>query len=978
MNRELSRRHALLHLALALTAIPATRSGIPDGLLFHASFDHMTTNADVAKGDRTCTLEANLDFRSAEGIVGAGLLQEPGERCSYQVPGNLDTSNGSFAIWVKPLSWDGHSKKFRHFLTVTGVEDYRMLLYLYPVGDEAIVNYIQVNAKKPDDATWRAGAPVDVLKQGEWTHLVSTWSRQEVRLYANGKRVGEGLVSSPLPRAEAGMFSVCAVEFWKHPQWSDPDEKTICDEVRVFDHPLSDDEVLALYAAEVPGGLSDLKPKLTLEMRPDYFAKTIAVTVGAAHLDAAWRERLDAGTPVDLLVLDPRGTRLHAGSARLPARPVTVAVSEWAEGDYIARAAVKTETRGLEAECILAKPPTPWLPKQTDWRATRVLEPWTPLTRENATIHYWNGEIALPGALPVQISSRDADVLAGPVQLLADDMPATWNAPAIAEDEPHRITLRGAGALKTCTLSYSVAVEFDGLIRTDLVLTPPADGMKLDSLSLQIPVPGPVAVWYRNPKCVEWSGQSWREERFLPYGWLGNEDRGLSWFMESDANWRVGAGNPYVTLRTEGGAVVVRLHLISEPTTIDRVVNYTVGLEATPVRPLDAELYDTRWAGGPYMKGVNTFVYGWGKQISALNGRLLAHDPDHQRAFIDKWRAEGMETRSYTCTQCTSNISPEYRFFRDEWNQPYGSSFSGYKRVGDDAPYSMVPVCPRSSFADFFVWCVAEHVRNDWGGGIYTDIDGAKPCDNARHGCGFNDAFGRTGRTWPLYAHRGVSRRIYEACHDAGKRYFCHAHSNWYSLFNAFNDGWAPGEQYSSAVMKNPYFYMEEMPDRVWRSEFYSPTTGVPTFLLPQIGRLGDKSLREQRGPSESCVAAAMAYGAPLWASLCKQVVEEVWAAQVAFGMRGVRFEPFWRQRDLACSNPDLRVSLWKKPGHWLIIAANFGESEQQATLTPTSSNAQAVFRQVWPEAEAEPQHGRATVKVPAKRGMLLVAEGAP
>ena len=82
-----------------------------------------------------------------------------------------------------------------------------------------------------------------------------------------------------------------------------------------------------------------------------------------------------------------------------------------------------------------------------------------------------------------------------------------------------------------------------------------------------------------------------------------------------------------------------------------------------------------------------------------------------------------------------------------------------------------------------------EHLRNDWGGGVFTDIDGAMPCDNALHGCGYADAFGQSGRTYPLYAHRAMSRRIYEVCHDFGKLYFSHCHSRWYSVFNVFNDG---------------------------------------------------------------------------------------------------------------------------------------------------------------------------------------------
>ena len=133
---------------------------MPSGLLFHASFDKLSTVADLAKGSPESTLRANLELRSAEGVKGAGLLQQPGERCTYQLAGNLDTSQGSFSVWVKPLSWSGNSGKFRHLLVVHGVPAYSMLAYLYPIGDEAVMNYIRVNADTPEEGkTSPIGSP---------------------------------------------------------------------------------------------------------------------------------------------------------------------------------------------------------------------------------------------------------------------------------------------------------------------------------------------------------------------------------------------------------------------------------------------------------------------------------------------------------------------------------------------------------------------------------------------------------------------------------------------------------------------------------------------------------------------------------------------------------------------------------------------------------------------------------------------------
>jgi hypothetical protein len=131
---------------------------VPEGQLFYVSFDRLTTTADFSVGEGRSTFTADLELRSAEGIRGAGLLQQRGERCSYPVVGNLDTSQGTCSLWVKPLSWDGHSGKFRHFLTADCGVPYQMYLYLFPIGDEAVTSFIQANARTAEEAISRARA----------------------------------------------------------------------------------------------------------------------------------------------------------------------------------------------------------------------------------------------------------------------------------------------------------------------------------------------------------------------------------------------------------------------------------------------------------------------------------------------------------------------------------------------------------------------------------------------------------------------------------------------------------------------------------------------------------------------------------------------------------------------------------------------------------------------------------------------------
>ena len=659
-----------------LAALLSTGIGlgaIPPGLLFHVSFDKLTATADVAGGSATSTFAESLELRPAEGIRGAGLLQQPGDRCSYEIKGNLDTRQGSFSIWVKPLNWDGHSQKFRHLLVATPGPELTMLVYLYPIGDEAVFSYIRVGARTPQDATWRAGAPVDMLKRNEWTHVVSTWDATGVRLYANGQRVGEGLVGRPLPAASTGSFTICPIDFWRHAQWGDPQEQTICDEIRIFDHALTDEEVLDLYAGEVPGGLAGLEPKLAVELTPDDVGRRLDVEWRPAHLTSEWRERLAQGGTVTLTVRDPAGHDLLARTVPATTNSIGVPVPAWTDGEYRATAELTAGGNRLGGSAALTKPPTPWLPAQRDWRADRVLTPWTPLRRDGTAVHYWNGEAALPGAFPTRLSSAGEALLAGPVRL-SGTAAAVWEAPAVLEEEPFRVAFDGRGGLGDLTATHATLIEFDGMLRVDVRLTPPPSGAQLASLTIEIPLRAEVARYYRNPVCCEWDGKSLDERDFKPYGWLGSERCGLAWFMESAANWSVGENQPAVTLRREGDAVIVRLHLISTPTALPGELAYTIGLQPTPVRPLAPDLYDRRFASGPQFKGSNLFVYGWGQQLAALNGGLIAFDPAAQRRLVDRWRADGKESLAYTCAQCTANASPEYRFFRAEWNQPYGAT----------------------------------------------------------------------------------------------------------------------------------------------------------------------------------------------------------------------------------------------------------------------------------------------------------------
>jgi hypothetical protein len=144
---------------------------------------------------------------------------------------------------------------------------------------------------------------------------------------------------------------------------------------------------------------------------------------------------------------------------------------------------------------------------------------------------------------------------------------------------------------------------------------------------------------------------------------------------------------------------------------------------------------------------------------------------------------------------------------------------------------------------------------------------------------------------------------------------------------------------------------------------------------LPELGRLTDAT--KERGPTECLMAASMCYGVPLWAGSCRQdVVEEVWAVQIAFGMKGVKFAPFWEQQEFTVSDPDIRVSYWTRAGQRLLVLANFTDQDRPVQLTAKCP--QATIKPAWKAEGATINGPTVSVTVPAYNGLLLTAEGLP
>ena len=244
----------------------SVRAATDESLLFYCNFDG-SANATFSRGESAAKCVVPPEFqpgvRGQAVVIGGNTsgvqtivndlptntLQEL--NCCYAPDKNLDVHRGSVSFWVKPLDWDGNTKGFNVlFYTQAGKNFFQLYkffsddLFLFLRGDQ--------------DKGWTSVENrMRYWKTGEWHHVVATWGLDELKMYIDGARVCSRKVRVPLDNTTPVQpFSVGPGGAWKHAFVG----RSLVDEFRIHDRPLSDDEVVSLYrqdsaAVEIDSGL---------------------------------------------------------------------------------------------------------------------------------------------------------------------------------------------------------------------------------------------------------------------------------------------------------------------------------------------------------------------------------------------------------------------------------------------------------------------------------------------------------------------------------------------------------------------------------------------------------------------------------------------------------------------------------------------------------------------------------------------------
>lgn len=278
-------------------------------------------------------------------------------------------------------------------------------------------------------------------------------------------------------------------------------------------------------------------------------------------------------------------------------------------------------------------------------KSDALVEPFTAIEVKGRTVstvlrRHTLGELGLWN----QVESLGQELLAGPMRIEVGGKREAVSGTGLkfTEKTPTQVATESAWKAGPLKGTARGRWDYDGMQKWVLTLEPSAEPVQ--SLTLVIPFRSQAASLFH--ACTDglrfnyagatpagqgriWDGTKAARNSiigsYVPYIWLGAEQRGLAVFGENDRGWVTAAGVPCQELVRRGDVLELRLNLIARPTVLDSPRHILIGLQATPTKPMPAnwrlwaESYATQLPPGGRKIAFNGSCWTWGALTPCLD-----------------------------------------------------------------------------------------------------------------------------------------------------------------------------------------------------------------------------------------------------------------------------------------------------------------------------------------------------------------------
>jgi glycosyl hydrolase family 123/concanavalin A-like lectin/glucanase superfamily protein len=443
--------------------------------------------------------------------------------------------------------------------------------------------------------------------------------------------------------------------------------------------------------------------------------------------------------------------------------------------------------------------------------------------------------------LPESVIAKGEQILASPVKCVVKikNKVLAWNPISFefTEKRNTKVSYKSEAENKLLKLNISGEFDYDGLLKLKIKFTPrTADS--IDRIYIDIPVKKQFAKLFHaagervrsNPagkipdgKEMVWKSRSIPQphiSNFIPYIWVGEEERGICYVADWDKNWIHCQERDAIELIRKKDNVIIRLNLINGPVTLKNEREIEIALMASPVKPMpkgwrgwaDASAVMGGLPGNKHLQCLGAHLYwgsyyGWTgrypafedftyitklnetrktgiidkKFISEWLKRIQQAPPEEIPYLLDKSKgadcvpnhtrvafefAKGLSKTGtknvfypYTCLSDRSNRLPENKVYGDEWQ---------YRE----------PVHVTPSFSDYGIYYAAKMMEHGFNG-IYLDNTFFTAKYTWPTGDGYIDKKGKIHPSLGLWRIRNYIKRMAVMMHEKGiEPFICVHHTN--------------------------------------------------------------------------------------------------------------------------------------------------------------------------------------------------------
>ena len=632
------------------------------------------------------------------------------------------------------------------------------------------------------------------------------------------------------------------------------------------------------------------------------------------------------------------------------------------------------------------KVPVPWIPIKIDGKNIKTL-----------TLNYQLGAQGLPKS----IFAVGKELLAQPINLKfsagnsafkpAGDI--KWQS-QYSDIASFTIPFKSQNA----TAKLTGSVEFDGMIRYDLTITPKSYPAQLTDMVLDIPLQNNCAE-LKYPYCGQY--QKWNicdlegkvnkyyADAFMPHIWVGNTNRGIAWFAESNELYRPFGSRKVIELKRLGNKTVLRVNMVTSPLELSKPVTYTFGIQGTPMKPIAPDWTSRTLASCISTKRQNkaiTMGYTTGAEYHIMAGiPYPTKDPARAKRWVKTvHRVKNRRAVVYATSNGIGSKSPQYRFFEEEWKNPLSCDTWSLASRGE---YHQGTSPSVSTWRDFFLWTVHKALEEFDIDGFYYDFATVTQVYNPDAGCGFKYN-GKQYPTWPIFYDRQMRKQIYQlVMNKKGHADFVfHNYSKSMAPIMSFATMLLDGEVYQQRTgvigAKITDDYTKLIPLSRLRAMFGAQWGCTPYFLAKLAGNKDDYGTERVRKATRCMIAMMMPHGIPIWGFYCDiPELNKYTAVQDKFGIENSKFFPCYELNMNKLLSPapqkdKVLVGYWLKKDSALVVVGNLSDKKYSGVLNvgailPGTSKAKDALKRKNMISTAK----GISIEIPAKDYLLLNIE---